>query len=134
MTSPTPNVTVCLPISDRHRAMAFYRAAFNFEPVGPLAEDGIPEPLQFKVAEGMLLMLIPSGGFGWVLGDREIAQPGTNECIMSLTLDTDAEVDELVERIRTAGGEISSEPEAKAWGYSALCTDVDGHAWQLTAA
>lgn len=111
--------------------MDFYSTAFNFEPVGPIADDGMPEPLVFTMPGGVRLMLIPSGGFGWVLGDRPVAPPGTNECLLTLTLDTEDEVDQLVERIRDAGGQVATEPQSQSWGYSAVCTDVDGHAWQI---
>lgn len=58
--------------------------------------DGVPEPLQFVLNEGLQLMLIPSGGFGWVIGDRT-AQVGGGGCLLSLSAASDAGVDELVE-------------------------------------
>lgn len=66
-------ITIALPIADRQRSYAFYQQALSLEPVGEPAEDGVPEPLQFRLAEGVSLMLIPSGGFEWVIGDREVA-------------------------------------------------------------
>ena len=42
---------ISLPIEDRPRSYAFYQEAFGFKPVGELAEDGIPEPLQFALTD-----------------------------------------------------------------------------------
>lgn len=126
-------VHICLPIADRRRAMEFYATVFDLEPLGPPAEDGIPEPLQFELDSRVRLMLIPTGGFGWVLGERTVAAPGTSECVLSTTLATTADVDRLVERIDAAGGHVLVPAEQKDWGYTALCSDPDGHAWQLIA-
>lgn len=65
--SHTP-VVVSLPIEDRRTSFAFYRDGLGFDAVGEPAEDGVPEPLQFAVNDGLRLMLIPTGGFGWVIG------------------------------------------------------------------
>ncbi|UDY37610.1 VOC family protein [Dermatobacter hominis] len=76
--------TICLATTDRRRALAFYREGLGLEPFGPLADDGVPEPLQFRLAPNVALMLIPTGGFGWVAGEGRVAPPGTNECVLSL--------------------------------------------------
>ena len=85
MTADVP-VTLALPIAERAAALAFYRDALGLEPFGDeLGSDGIPEPLQFAVNEGLTLMLVPTGGFGWVIGDeRSVAEPWACECLLSL--------------------------------------------------
>src|SRR5688572_21287736 len=83
MTDDVP-VTLALPIAERAAALAFYRDALGLEPFGELGSDGIPEPLRFAVNEGLTLMLIPTRGFGWVIGDREVAEPWACECLLSL--------------------------------------------------
>lgn len=134
MTELSHTITLSLPVTDRARAMAFYRDAFNFELVGTPGEDGIPEPLQFRLDNQTLLALIPVDGLGWVLGDRPLAPPGASECLLGVTLATQNEINDLVERVRRAGGEVITSPRTESWGYTALCLDPDGHAWQLTAA
>ncbi|CAM3120167.1 VOC family protein [Prescottella defluvii] len=125
-------IHVSLPIADRMTSMLFYRDAFGFEPVGEPAEDGVPEPLMFRIDERTLLVLVPAGGFGWVLGDgRALAPAGTSECLLGLEVATEQEVADLVQRTRDAGGEVLAEPERKPWGYVALCGDPDGHVWQV---
>ena len=133
MPSPTNELTVSLPVSDRQQAAAFYRDTFGFDLVGDPPEDGLPEPLQYRLAEGTVLALIPSGGLDWVLGDRQLAPTGTSETLLGLTLDNEQSVDDLVERVRRAGGEVIAAPEGQEWGYAAICADLDGHAWQVIA-
>ena len=92
------DIVISLPIGDRATSHAFY-AALGLEAVGELASDGLPEPLQFTLSPGANLMLVPRGGFGWVIGDNAVAEPGTSECVLSLTGDVDA----LVAAARAAG-------------------------------
>lgn len=125
--------TITLPIADRKRSFAFYRETLGLEAVGEPAADGVPEPLQFRLDGNTMLMLVPSGGFGWVIGGRELAAPGTSEVLLSLALESPAEVTAAAERMRDAGGEILVEPVQQDWGFSAVVTDPDGHAWELIA-
>ncbi|MFD6856891.1 VOC family protein [Rhodococcus sp. NPDC060090] len=131
---PKPRgLRICLPISDRTNSMIFYRDTFGFELVGEPADDGVPEPLMFRVDQQTMLMLIPAGGFGWALGEgRELAPTGTSECIVDVGVADEDEVAVLVERIRSAGGKVLGEPQRKPWGYEATCTDPDGHVWQVS--
>jgi uncharacterized protein len=126
-------VVVSLPIADRPTSFRFYRDGIGFEPVGELAEDGVPEPLQFALNEGVRLMLVPSGGFGWVIGDHEVASPGRSECVLSLSTGSDAGVDELVEQARQAGASVVTEPDQQPWGYAGTFADPDGHLWMVVS-
>lgn len=125
---------ISLPIEDRPRSHAFYQEAFGFEPTGELAEDGIPEPLQFVLADGVNLMLIPTEGFGWVLGDQPAATGGTSECILSVHADSEAAVDAQVARAVAAGATLVTAPARKPWAYFATFTDPDGHLWMVETA
>jgi predicted lactoylglutathione lyase len=126
-------VQISLPIDDRVSSMQFYRDAFGFEPVGEPAEDGVPEPLMFRIDQHTVLVLVPADGLGFVLGDsRTLAPAGTTACILGIGVATEQEVTDLVERIGTAGGHVLAEPENRPWGYTALCADPDGHVWQLS--
>jgi predicted lactoylglutathione lyase len=126
-------VVVSLPIADRRASLAFYRDGLGFEPVGEPAEDGVPEPLQFALNDGLLLMLVPAVGFGWVIGDRDVAPGGTSECVLSLGAASEADVDALIERARRAGAEVVTPPAALPWGYTGAFADLDGHLWLVRA-
>lgn len=122
--------TVSLPTEDRVRSHTFYRA-IGLPTPGEPAEDGVPEPLVVSAADGAQVMLIPTGGFSWVTGSREVAGPGTVECLLSLDVPTTQEVDEMVARAEAAGGEVLAVPQVQPWGYSGTFSDPDGHLWQV---
>ena len=79
----TNEITIALPTDDRVRAYEFYRTALNLPSVGEPAEDGVPEPLQFRLDTGTTLMFVPTGGFGWVLGGRDSAPAGSHEILLA---------------------------------------------------
>ena len=51
--------TICLATADRRRSLTFYRDRLGLEALGPLANDGIPEPLQLRLGSSVSLILIP---------------------------------------------------------------------------
>jgi predicted lactoylglutathione lyase len=125
-------MVIALPTDDRQRSFTFYANGLGLEPIGEVAEDGVPEPLQFALNEGVRLMLVPTGGFGWVTGNRPTAGRDASECLLALTVADERQVDELIERVRQAGSEVVQEPSQQEWGYSAAFADPDGHVWQVT--
>ena len=126
-------VLVSLPIADRRTSFAFYGDGLGLEAIGEPADDGVPEPLQFGLNERARLMLVPTKGFGWVIGDHEVAKRGHSECVLSLGAGSEAEVDELVKRAQRAGAETIAEPGRQPWGYTGAFADPDGHVWMVTA-
>lgn len=124
--------TVCLPTKNRVASHAFY-TALGFAAVGEeLADDGVPEPLQFEVTRGLRVMLIPTRGFGWVIGDRKRAPRATHECLIVIGRPTERAVDALLRRAAQAGAEIVLEAGPQMWGYAGAFADPDGHLWQVS--
>ena len=126
-------ITVCLPTKNRRAAHAFY-AALGFVAVGELGDDGLPEPLQFELNADVRVMLIPSVGFGWVIGGRKRAARGTHECQILVALGRATEVDELMRRAKDAGAKIVLAAGSQKWGYAGAFADPDGHMWQVSRA
>jgi uncharacterized protein len=124
---------VALPIADRRSSFAFYRDGLGFDAVGEPAEDGVPEPLQIVVNDGVRIMLVPTVGFGWITGDREVAPPGSSECVMNLVADSDGDVDATIRRAGAAGAAIVTEPGRQPWGYAGAFADPDGHVWLVSS-
>lgn len=129
---PYAPVVVSLPIADRAVSYRFYTEALGLTAVGDPADDGIPEPLQFVVNDGLRLMLVPSGGFGWVASPHLVAPRGTSECLLNVLTAGEAEVYATVERARAAGAEVTLAPGPQPWGYAGTFADPDGHLWMVT--
>lgn len=129
---PYAPVIVSLPIADRAVSYRFYAEALGLTAVGEPADDGIPEPLQFVVNDGLRLMLIPTGGFGWVTSPHQVAARGVSESLLSFAVATETEVDAAVERARAAGAEVALPPGPQLWGYAGTFADPDGHLWMVT--
>jgi uncharacterized protein len=109
-------VVVALPTEDRQRSFNFYAEGLGLEPIGEAAEDGIPEPLQFVLNQGVRLMLVPTGGFGWVTGNRPTAGRGASECLLVLTVADERRVDELGRTGSAGRAEVVLEPGATTLG------------------
>jgi uncharacterized protein len=122
-------VIVSLPTTDLRSAYRFYREV-GFRPAAGEGEE-MPEPVEFVLNDGVNLMVIPKGGFGWVAAGNEVAPKGVSECILSISADTEAEVEALMNRVRAAGGEVAADPAKESWGYSATFKDLDGHVWMV---
>lgn len=124
-------VVVSLPIADRRTSFTFYRDGLGFAALGEPREDGIPEPLQFALNDGVRVMLIPTGGFDRITGDHQVAPDGTSECVLVLATGTDEGVDEVIQRAQAAGADVITPPGQQPWGYAGAFADPDGHIWMV---
>ena len=131
---PLAPVTISLPIADRPASFTFFRDGLGFEPIGEPVDDGVPEPLQFALNDGLRVMLIPTGGFGWVAGSHEVAEPGVSECIVVLPAESEGEVDGVMARAKAAGASVVTEAGQQPWGYTGTFADLDGHLWTVLSA
>ena len=127
--------TMSLATADRHRSLSFYCDGLGLEAFGPLADDGVPEPLQLRLAPSVSLMLIPTGGFGWVAGEDRVAPPGANECVLSVYAHDEDAVRARYQAALGAGGTSVYAPSQREWGaFAAQVTDPDGHLWMILLA
>ncbi|SKB10305.1 VOC family protein [Aeromicrobium choanae] len=127
------SIVIGLPIADRPTSRDFYRDVLGFEASGEPADDGVPEPLQFALSDTVSVMLVPTGGFGWAIGGRPVAPAGQHETVFTLAVPSEAEVDALMERARSAGAEIVTEAAQLPWGYAGTFADPDGHLWSASS-
>jgi predicted lactoylglutathione lyase len=128
------SITIVLPVADRRTTFAFYAEGLGFHPLGDPAEDGVPEPLQFALNNGVRVMFIPTGGFAWVTGNRVTAPSDHSECLLVITLPDQRHLHSFVDRAKEAGAEIVMEPAEQPWGFTAVFADPDGHLWQVRSA
>lgn len=125
------NYTISLATADRRRSLAFYRDGLGLEAFGPLADDGVPEPLQLRLASRVSLMLIPTGGFGWVAGEDRVAPPGANECVVSVYVRDEDAVQARYEAALATGGTSVYESQREWSAFAAQVADPDGHLWMI---
>jgi uncharacterized protein len=126
------NHTISLATADRRRALTFYRDGLGLEAFGPLADDGIPEPLQLLLGSQVSLMLIPTGGFGWVAGEDRVASPGANECVLCVYATDEDSVRARYAAALAAGGTSVYEPMQQKWNaFAAQVEDPDRHLWMI---
>lgn len=124
--------TICLATADRRRSLAFYRDGLGLAAFGPLANDGVPEPLQLRLDLRTSLMLIPTGGFGWVAGEDRLAPAGATECVLCVYAPDEDAVRERYDKALGAGGTSVYEPAQQNWNaFAAQVSDPDGHLWMI---
>lgn len=107
-----------LAVKDLEKAGAFYKAiGFN------IADYGDVKSVTLKGGGNLIICETP------LFNQRtpfKIAEEG-NEVLISLDVDTNEEVDTLIERVRQNGGTITNEPNGQFGFYGASFTDLDNH-------
>lgn len=126
-------IAVALPVEDRRRSADFYRAFLQSEPFGATADDGLPEPLQFRINDDTTILLIPSGGFGWVLRDaRTVGAPEVVRAVVTWILGDEDSVRQAAARAEAAGAETVVAATTQPWQvFAGVIADPDGHLWVL---
>jgi uncharacterized glyoxalase superfamily protein PhnB len=131
--SPT-GFSTNLPITDRRTAYDFYSSGMRFKPVGALADDGIPEPMQFDVGNGALIMLVPSTGFRWSIGQRQMTDAASVGCVLSLEVGDEDTVTATYDAAIDAGATAIVGPSRQPWGlFAATFADPDGNVWMISS-
>jgi predicted lactoylglutathione lyase len=119
---------VTLPTDDLERAYAFYKA-LGLQLARNPDSDVLPEPLEFRLTSASVLMFAPRDGFAFAAASNEVAPHGTSECVQSMVMGSKSEVDALIEKARSAGAAIVTEPSQQFMGYASVFKDLDGHLW-----
>jgi predicted lactoylglutathione lyase len=115
---------VTLGVSDYGRAKAFY-AALGWAPALEVEETA------FFQGNGIVLALWAREKLGPDLG---IPDDGARWSGIALAhnVRSKAEVDEVIERARKNGAEVTREPAVTFYGgYAGAFRDLDGHAWEI---
>ena len=115
---------VTLGVRDLARARAFYEALGWTTGAAP-ADDVV-----FFQAGGMIVAL---WGRGQLEEDSGVEDSGGwGGVTLAYNTRSPAEVDEVIDEARAAGGRIAREPAETFWGgYSAVFVDPDGHPWEV---
>ena len=121
---------ICLGVRDMRRAVKFYRDELGFQ----TNERGDNPRVVFFNTPGTKLELYP---LTLLPQDISSTRPprvadGFGGITLAYNVERREEVDEVVERVRRAGGTIAKEPEEAFWGgYHAYFADPDGYYWEV---
>jgi catechol 2,3-dioxygenase-like lactoylglutathione lyase family enzyme len=128
---------ITLAVDDLERALAFYRDGLGFTSNGIVGTEWKDEQTGangaialFELEGGLILSLYPRSDLA---KDAEIrispAQGG--EFSLGQLVEGREEVDELLERAKAAGAQVTPAHD-RPWGiYSGYFRDPDGHLWEV---
>jgi predicted lactoylglutathione lyase len=122
-------IFVSLPVRDLPAARAFYEGlGFRIE---ENASDG--RSASVVVDDTITVRLLTREAFAELVAG-EVGDPTAGTTVVNvLTVDSRAEVDDLVAKAVASGGSVSSRVQGDAVAYAGSFRDPDGHAWQVTA-
>ena len=119
-------IYVNLSVRDLKRSMDFFSAlGFSFEP--KFTDDNAAALI---IGENMYAMLLVEKFFKRFTHKDICDTTKAKEVIVAVSVDSRAEVDELVKKARAAGGTIPREAEDHGFMYGHAFEDLDGHAWE----
>jgi uncharacterized protein len=126
-TNRTCKIFVNLPVRDLARSIEFFtRLGFAFNP--KFTDDQATCMILSQEAYVMLLVEKRFQDFARKpIGDAT----RTTEGILAITVDSRAEVDELVNLALTAGATRAAEPQDHGFMYAWSFYDPDGHHWEV---
>ncbi|WP_013626830.1 VOC family protein [Rubinisphaera brasiliensis] len=115
---------ITLGVKDLARSIQFYEAL-------ELPRMESPPEVAFFTLNGTWL-----GLFGWdaLAKDAHVSAEGSGfrGCSLAHNLESEAEVDALMQQAVAAGATMVKEPQKVFWGgYSGYFQDPDGHLWEL---
>lgn len=123
----TRKVFINLAVSDLKRSMAFFTAlGFAFNP--KFTDDNAA--CMILSDEGYVMLLAKPFFQGFT--KKEICDTSSHtECLVALSCESRAAVDELVNKALAAGGTRAMDPTDHGFMYGWSFYDLDGHHWEI---
>ena len=119
------NLYVTLPVKDVERSVDFFAAlGFSFNPEFT-SENGAA----LVINDGTSVMLASEPFFSTLTKVPITDARKATEALLALSLDSRAEVDELVRKAVAAGATEGHDPEDSGFMYQRAFVDLDGHQW-----
>jgi uncharacterized protein len=116
-----------LPVKDLNRSIAFFtQLGFSFNP--KFTDD---KATCLIIGENINAMLLLEE-FYKTFTNKEICNAATtSEVLISISIETREEVDEIIEKAVKAGGSEYMETRDYGWMYQRTFLDIDGHHWEV---
>ncbi len=119
-----------LPVKNLKKSKTFFNAVgFRENPMHEKAEH----LAGFLIGENnFVMMLFPEESFKSFSGNEIANTTKGTEVLINIDAQSKAEVDEMAETVRKAGGKVFAEPgESQGWMYAFGFEDLDGHRWSM---
>ncbi|WP_422123566.1 VOC family protein [Planococcus sp. X10-3] len=127
MAIQSKHLFVNLPVKDLDKSMAFF-SDIGFEFNEQMTDKNAACLI---VGPNMYVMLLVEEFFK-TFSKKQVADARTStEVIISITADSRADVDELVNDALTAGGTVSNDKMDNEFMYGWSFEDLDGHLWEV---
>lgn len=114
-----------LPVKDLAKTKTFF-IALGFEPT-----RDAPGMVGFNIGQVPVMMITEPEFEKYTV--HKVADTSTgSEILISVDAPNKVYVDEMAEKVKSAGGEVFSKPqEILGWMYNMGFTDLDGHCWNI---
>lgn len=127
----TKNLWINLPVKDLGRSKAFFSEigfSFNEKFGGNSRESAC---LEVGDKPEVVMLFVDSTFKNFTMNEVSDTNHGT-EVLLSIDASSKEEVDEMADKVETAGGIVFSRPEEiDGWMYSCGFKDPDGHRWNM---
>ena len=115
---------ICLGVKDMERSIKFYRDGLGYKT--DCTENN--PPVCFFDTPGTKFELFPLEQLA-----KDINENGFSGITLAYNVEHKEDVDNVIELVRKAGGEIVKEPQEVFWGgYHAYFSDPDGYYWEVS--
>lgn len=128
-----PRITVLtIGVDDLDQSLKFYRDGLGLRTQGIVGEEFEYGAVAFfEIDGGLLLALWPRESLAHDAGLPQ-DPPSATEFTIGHNVNSRAEVDEVMEQVRRAGGIIVKTARETFWGgYAGYFQDPDGHLWEV---
>lgn len=125
----TKQIWLNLPVKDVAKAKDFFwKIGFSFN-----EQHDTPSSTCMVVGEGNFVVMLFEELLFKSFSQNELTDTrSSSEILISIDAESAAEVDELAEKVKEAGGNVFAPPaESQGWMYGFAFADLDGHRWNV---
>lgn len=125
----TKQIWLNLPVKDVAKAKDFFgKIGFSFN-----EQHDTPSSTCMVVGEGNFVVMLFEELLFKSFSQNDLTDTqSSSEILISIDAESAAEVDELAEKVKEAGGNVFAPPaENQGWMYGCAFADLDGHRWNV---
>lgn len=120
-------IFVNLPVKDLKKSIAFFtKLGFTFNP--QFTDENATCMI---IGQDIFAMLLVEKFFKTFTTKQIADATKSTEAIVALSLESRAKVDEMIKKVKEAGGREYREPQDYGWMYGRAFEDADGHIWEV---